>query len=725
MERLERKTELLEGMKWYIDIRWGIVVGAPLAAWLIKLVGNLSFSVVPILFIALAIAFYNSIMALYLKYLSKKKPLVSEAKIDGFVKVQTTLDMLAIAAAVHFTGGVESPFIFLFVFHMITPGVFLPVPASYVHGTMAVLLYTALVLLQYFHITPHSHLLSLGATDPAHNLRYVLAMILVLAGALFFVAYLSATMAGRLKARRERLAALWELSQCAFAEPNLSQLLERALTVVLPLFGTNLGGIFLWDKEQEKFAIKAYRGNRRLWEKVCYNLGNGLCDDVVKESKVKVAEDLSAHPDEVYLGSMKGQTRSEICLPLKSRGQLVGLLSIRTEKPRRYSEGEKGFLITVADRIAVAVDSVQLLTRVKQKAAEASVLYQVGKAVSSTLDLSKLLTLSLDSVLAILQAKTGSIMLLDERGELTIRAARGLSKEVVERTRLKVGVGISGWVAKTGESLLITNLDKDKRFNKIKSVSEKKIKDALIVPFKVKDRIIGVFNVNDRISGIFTQDDLSLLATLANEVAVAIENAHLYQDVKASFVATIEALAKAVDAKDAYTAGHSERVASYAFAIARELGFSEEKAKGVETAARLHDIGKIGVSENILLKPDRLTRDEMAVVKRHPLIGVEIIHPVKFSEEIILSVKQHHEQPDGRGYPDGISRREITLGASILRVADAYEAMTSRRPYRRALSQREAFDELKKYAGSQFDPAVVDTFLKVVRRKEKRMRVVA
>ena len=182
----------------------------------------------------------------------------------------------------------------------------------------------------------------------------------------------------------------------------------------------------------------------------------------------------------------------------------------------------------------------------------------------------------------------------------------------------------------------------------------------------------------------------------------------LYLDMKETHIATLTALTSALDAKDAYTNGHSFRVSRYAVLIGEELGLSAKKMEVLEYSALLHDVGKIGVSGDIISKPGKLTDEEFEKMKSHPVIGAQIIERLKFLDKAAEIVKHHHERPDGRGYPDGLKGEEIPFGARILCLCDTLDAMTSSRSYRRAMSLENAISEFQKYRGTQFDSEVVD-----------------
>jgi putative nucleotidyltransferase with HDIG domain len=195
--------------------------------------------------------------------------------------------------------------------------------------------------------------------------------------------------------------------------------------------------------------------------------------------------------------------------------------------------------------------------------------------------------------------------------------------------------------------------------------------------------------------------------------------AEKHQELRTAYVQTIRALAEAVDAKDAYTRGHSERVGVYASKITREMGFPKEFIERVYIAGLLHDVGKIGVRDSVITKPDRLTPEEYDEIKQHPAIGAKILEPVDFLADVVPCVRHHHEWYDGSdlGYPDRLRGDGIPLPSRIILVADTVEAMTSDRPYRKAMPLDVVYTELTKFSGSQFDPVCVDAFLRLLERE--------
>jgi HD-GYP domain-containing protein (c-di-GMP phosphodiesterase class II) len=237
----------------------------------------------------------------------------------------------------------------------------------------------------------------------------------------------------------------------------------------------------------------------------------------------------------------------------------------------------------------------------------------------------------------------------------------------------------------------------------------------LIVPLISRGKVIGVLAA-DRANHHepITQEDLDALAGFGNHVAVALENSRLYQSLEQASLDAIQALAKAVEAKDPYTHGHSERVADYSVRLATVIGITEKQSLNLKLACMIHDIGKIGITEKILLKPGRLDHDEQDAIKHHPVIGEAIIRPLKGLSDIARIIRSHHERYDGLGYPDRIRGEEIPLEARIMAIADSYDAMTTTRPYRVPLPEGAVIRELVENRGKQFDPYLVDSFLKLL-----------
>lgn len=264
-------------------------------------------------------------------------------------------------------------------------------------------------------------------------------------------------------------------------------------------------------------------------------------------------------------------------------------------------------------------------------------------------------------------------------------------------------------------------MENNPRFNFLLSnkmvLAELSIEALIAVPITIKGKNNGVlvlFNEEES----FTKRDVDKLITIANHTVTVLEVAILNNEKLDLFYQTLSSLAAAIDAKDSYTKGHSEKVAYYSRIMGEELGLSRKQMEALKYASMLHDIGKIGIPDAILNKPGRLNAQEYEIIREHPNLSYYIVKDIDFLKETLDGIRYHHERMDGTGYPEGLKGKEIPLIARILSIADAFDAMTSDRIYSRARTVEMSLAELKKCAGPQFDPELVDSFVQAIERRD-------
>ncbi|MFC2002282.1 HD domain-containing phosphohydrolase [Chloroflexota bacterium] len=349
-------------------------------------------------------------------------------------------------------------------------------------------------------------------------------------------------------------------------------------------------------------------------------------------------------------------------------------------------------------------------------------LYQVGKKVGSASQLTRLVEQITQMTQRTLNASASSVLLLDDqKQELVFEIAKGQAGKRLRNVRLSDQSGIAGWVARNKKPLIINDVNKDERFNKgVDKFTKFNTRSIICAPLIVNTKCTGVIEVLNRVDGSdFNGQDLAALVSVASTSAIAIENLRLNQTILDAYKSTIKALAAAIDAKDPYTRGHSQRVTEYALLGATLLSFSDEEIEDLEYAGILHDIGKIGIVDSILNKPGALTAEELNIVRRHSLIGAHMLREIPFLEKARELVLHHHEGFDGKGYPDGLKGEAIPMGARLLAVADAFDTMTTDRTYRAALSEDYAISELYKFSGTQFCPVAMEAFVTGLRTNTK------
>ncbi|HXG11982.1 MAG TPA: HD domain-containing phosphohydrolase [Gemmataceae bacterium] len=332
----------------------------------------------------------------------------------------------------------------------------------------------------------------------------------------------------------------------------------------------------------------------------------------------------------------------------------------------------------------------------------------------------ELLQSILNDAVAVLDAQRGAIVLADANGTLRLRAlatGRGTARALAAGrsepgTRHCFSQSIAQRSFSRGESVLCHSVADDPELAMAQSIAEGAMASVLCVLLRTPRRRLGVLHL-DRgpWQKVFTMDDLRLADALAANVSAGIECAQLLHKQRDLFLNTITILAQAVELRDEYTGGHTQRVTSYAVLLAEELGLRSSEIELVRIGTPLHDIGKIGIDDAILRKPDRLTPEEFEIMKSHTTKGARILEQVPDLHPVIPIARSHHERWDGKGYPDGLAGDNIPLLARIVAVADAFDAMTSDRPYRKGMAAEVAFAELEKQAGKQFDPRCAAAFL--------------
>lgn len=414
--------------------------------------------------------------------------------------------------------------------------------------------------------------------------------------------------------------------------------------------------------------------------------------------------------------------RSALYAPMKWRDEVYGVVFAGNHRKDSFTHNDLNLVSALSVQAAVAAHNSRLYDDLQNRIGELHAIFEIDKAITSAIDLQTVLQQIVQMSMALLNAKISSIMLLDEETqELVIAAAHGLSDEYLNKGPIRVGESVAGRVIQEGRPIAVKDIRKDSLHAYPEHACREGLCSLLSVPLSLKDRVIGALNLYTEEPHSFTSHEINLFNSLASQAAIAIENARLFESLEEIYIEVITALANAIDARDAYTHGHSNRVMEYSVALAEGMGLSPDEVDVIRHASILHDVGKIGIREKILKKPGLLTEEERREMEYHPFIGTRILQSVRLLEPVMPLVYHHHERYDGSGYPDGLKGEEIPLGSRIIAVADAFESMTSDRPYRKALPLEEALAELRRGAGTQFDPHVVEVFLRLI--EEGRIRV--
>lgn len=481
---------------------------------------------------------------------------------------------------------------------------------------------------------------------------------------------------------------------------NIDKVLEILADASLRLFEGRGFAVIFYDEASQSTRVRFNDGFEDL-------LIEGYCDRFTRFKQNKLSVDALNE-----LGFSRNQF-----VPLLDADEVPFGAIILSSLCRAHSLGAE-FVELAENSLATFLE----LELVHLRLEEMNALLEVGRVVSSTLDLRELLTKIMKTTTEVMRCETSTVYLVDKAAnELYFHIVSGDSNvsEKLQEIRLPMGTGLAGWCALNNAPVIVPDTSKDPRF--FKGADKKSgfvTRSMICVPMSHKDNVVGVLQVLNRTGEIpFNDHDLDTLENVANQAVSAIENARLYENIQKIYLSTIEVLATAIDAKDPYTQGHSRRVTQYSVAIAEQMNLPVAEIENIRYAGLLHDVGKIGIKDSIIRKPGRLTDEEYGIIKMHPSIGARILRPVDFLADKIPGVLYHHEYYDGRGYPEGLEGDDIPLAGRIICVADAFDAMTTNRPYRKGLSVNTVIAELKKFSGKQFDPKCVEAFLQAFDEK--------
>ena len=523
------------------------------------------------------------------------------------------------------------------------------------------------------------------------------------------------------------LAIYREIDSITLETVDIKTMLDRMMDVVIKIMDADAGTLY---------RLAPDRFNRGLEEngELVFEIVKGPVADRLKGERVKACEGIAgwiaktgmpyvAHEvvnDPIWNREFSNKVQylpqqDILGVPLKTKKGVIGVIEVLNKKEGKpFDKRDMAILTSLALRISTTFEKAMLFIELDRSVKQFTTLAEVGTLLNSTLDQAIIRMRAMEAITRLMNAEVGSLLLVDDESkELYFEVALGEKGDKVKEIRLKMGEGIAGWVAEHGEPLLIQDVRKDLRF--YKSADEKTdfiTRDMICVPVRVKEKIIGVLQAINRKQGVFGNEDKRLFQLFSDHVAIALDNARLYEEIREAFFATAQALAEAIEKRDPYTGGHTKRVVNYSLAAGKYLNLSARELEILKLSAILHDIGKIGVEDSVLRKPGKLDDEEAKLMKMHPLMGADIMRHIKQLKDLIPGMMYHHERPDGRGYPKGLKDGDIPIIARIISVADTFDAMTTDRPYRKGLSHQTAIDEIKKETGAQFDRDVALAFVK-------------
>jgi PAS domain S-box-containing protein len=523
--------------------------------------------------------------------------------------------------------------------------------------------------------------------------------------------------------RAGEFEALHETAQTLSVQQDLRGVLQTVVDRAGTLLGVDGGAIHFFDPLRQELEVVVVRGFP-LSVGARRPVTVGVAGAVARQREPLVVDDYARWEGRNRALDAYG-IRSAIGVPMLYRGELIGVLTVgeRGERDRPFTSDDVRLLTLFAAQAASAVHNVRLFEEVHRRMEQLQALHDIDTAITSSLDVRVTLTVFLDKVTGTLGVDAADVLLLNEASRtLEYVAGRGFRTSALQHSRLPLNRGYAGQAAAERRTIVVPDLAAAPgEFHRSPLLREEGFVSYVACPLITKGQVKGVLELFRRSPLDPAPGWQAFLATLTGQAAIAIDNATLVSDLQKANVdlalaydTTLEGWSRALDLRDQETEGHTQRVTELTLRLARAMGVREEELIHIRRGALLHDIGKMGIPDSILLKPGPLTAEEWAIMRRHPVFAFQLLHPIPHLRQALDIPLYHHERWDGAGYPQGLAGEQIPLAARIFAVADVWDALRSDRPYRSAWSESEARAYIVREAGQHFDPRVVEAFLRML-----------
>ncbi len=413
----------------------------------------------------------------------------------------------------------------------------------------------------------------------------------------------------------------------------------------------------------------------------------------------------------------KQKPESALYVPMSSKGTPIGLIQVQSYTPNRFGQDDINLLSLVANTAAITIENARLFAETRKRLHYLSALHNIDAAISASVDLRVTLSIILENITKELNVDAAALLLMNAYSKtLEYTASRGFRARIIEGMRIRLGEGLAGQAAIQRRLVGLTDADQ----GNLDLFGDEKFTAQFAVPLIAKGQVQGVLQVFHRSALEPDLEWTSFLNTLAGQAAIAMDNSRLFEDLQRSnleltlaYDATIQGWSQAMELRDKETQGHTNRVTELTMRLAREIGLSDAETVHLRRGVLLHDIGKMGVPDAILLKPGSLTEEEWEIMRMHPVYAFEMLSGIPYLHQALDVPYCHHEKWDGSGYPRGLKEEQIPISARLFAVVDVYDAVTSDRPYRSAWTREQALEYLREQSGKHFDPQVVEAFLKM------------
>ncbi|MBT3337113.1 MAG: GAF domain-containing protein [Anaerolineae bacterium] len=535
----------------------------------------------------------------------------------------------------------------------------------------------------------------------------------------------------KIQRRNEEISRLYRASETLiYSEtPTPKHLAEAIVKAVLEEFGKSNCSLLLIEKHPhstrsylKRVAVAGPYSHEA--NKATLTLdGLGVVPKAIRLGQTINTPDVSKCAD--YLPNWEA-ARSELTIPLKVGGKVIGALDIQSTEIEAFNENDERLMSVFANRAASALENARLYEQTQEHLRQITALRHIDNAIIGAVDLRPILRILLVEVKNQLAVDAVDVLLYNPHMQTLECAARqGFQTSALQHTYLRLGEGYAGKAAKERRMIHVEDIFKDEsELNSAPLLVNENFTAYYGVPLIAKGEIKGVLEIFHRTNIDPTLEWLELLETLSGQAAIAIDNATMFDSLQRSntellraYDATLEGWVQALDMRDKETEHHTQRVTKLTVELAQAIGVSDEKLTHIRRGALLHDIGKMGIPDSILLKKGELKDSEWKIMREHPIYAQRFLAKIDYLRPALDIPYSHHEKWDGTGYPQQLKGKEIPMAARIFAIADVWDALRSDRPYRNALPKDEVFAYIQEQSGKHFDPALVDIFIKMITEK--------
>jgi HD-GYP domain-containing protein (c-di-GMP phosphodiesterase class II) len=526
--------------------------------------------------------------------------------------------------------------------------------------------------------------------------------------------------------RGKQLERLVELSVTLNSTLDLDALLQLITSTATELLDCEAASILLYDERQSRLYFAAATGSDPLkLAEIPVPIDKSLAGTIFRTNQSIILNDVKqdARHYSMVSDQVRVQVRSLVGVPMLIKDRVIGVLEGINKRGGDFAEQDEAILSVTASHAATAINNARLFRDAERRARNLEAIRDINNAVLNNLDLQMTLPQILAHVRARLEVDAADVLLLDHHlNALTFSAGLGFRTNALNHVTLRLGEGIAGRVAEEKKIVNIPNINMaGEIFTRGSLLRDEEFAAYHAAPLIVKGDVKGVLEVFHREPLGADYDWMAFFQALAEQTAVAIDSATLFtdlqrsnEDLKLAYDATILGWSHALDLRDRETEGHTQRVTKMTVQLARAFGLDEDEIVHIRRGALLHDMGKMGVPDAVLRKPNKLTDEEWLQMRRHPQYAQDMLSEIEYLKPALHIPYCHHEKWDGTGYPRGLKGEEIPLAARLFAVVDVWDALYYDRPYRKGWTLDHTLEYIREQSGKHFDPNVVEVFLRVV-----------